>query len=68
MFTMKLDIIKEIFTNNPRLYAEIIALSPHTNQVIERYGRILSDIETLTKQGDAEALTALMEKRSLWPA
>jgi prephenate dehydrogenase len=66
MFTAKLDIIKEIFTNNPRLYAEIIALNPHTNQIIEFYRRIVSDIETLSKQGDAQALTALMEERSLW--
>jgi prephenate dehydrogenase len=66
IFHTKLDIIKEIFTNNPRLYAEIISLSPHVSRIMELYRRILSDLETLTKEGDAEALTALMEKRSLW--
>jgi hypothetical protein len=34
MFAAKLLIIKEIFTNNPRLYAEIINLNPHTHKII----------------------------------
>jgi prephenate dehydrogenase len=66
MFNTKLAIIKEVFTNNPRLYAEIITLSPHIGRIIELYGRALSELETLTKERDAEAFTALMEKRSLW--
>jgi prephenate dehydrogenase len=66
IFHTKLAIIKEIFTNNPRLYAEIITLSPHLSRIMELYGRILSDLETLTREGDAEALAALMEQRSPW--
>ena len=66
IFHTKLDIIKEIFTNNPRLYAEIITLSPHLSRIMELYGRILSDLETLTKEGDAGRFTALLEKKSLW--
>jgi prephenate dehydrogenase len=66
IFHTKLSIIKEIFTNNPRLYAEIITLSPHLSRIMELYGRILSDIETLTKERDTGALTALMEERNLW--
>jgi len=66
IFHTKLDIIKEIFTNNPRLYAEIIAMSPHISRVMELYGRILSDLATLTKERDAGQFTALMEKKNLW--
>jgi len=66
IFKTKLDIIKEIFTNNPRLYAEIIALSPHLSRIMELYRRILSDLETLTKERDAGQFTALLEEKSLW--
>jgi prephenate dehydrogenase len=66
IFDRKLDIIKEIFTNNPRLYAEIIAMSPHISRIMELYERTLADIETLIKEKDAGAFAALMEKRSLW--
>ncbi len=66
IFHTKLAIIKEIFTNNPRLYAEIIAMSPHVGRVMELYRRILSDLEALTKERDAGQFTALMEKKNLW--
>ncbi len=66
IFNTKLAIIKEIFTNNPRLYAEIIAMSPHISRVMELYRKILSDLEPLTKGGDVEALTALLEEGSPW--
>jgi len=66
IFNTKLAIIKEIFTNNPRLYAEIIAMSPHVSRVMELYGRILSDLATLTKERDADTLTALLEEKNLW--
>ena len=66
IFTTKLNIIKEIFVNEPRLYAEIITMSPHISRIMELYRRILADLEIPIKAGDAEGLTALLEKRSLW--
>jgi prephenate dehydrogenase len=66
MFHTKLDIIREIFTNNPRLYAEIITMNPHTDKILDCYGRALADVATLIKAGDAGALAELMEKKSLW--
>ena len=66
IFNSRLAVIKEIFTNNPRLYAEIITLSPHIGRILELYKGILSDIETLIREGDAGAFTALLEKKSLW--
>jgi prephenate dehydrogenase len=66
MFNTKLDIIREIFTNNPRLYAEIITMNPHIDKILDRYGRTLADVATLIKAGDVGAFVALMEKKSLW--
>lgn len=66
MFTTKLDIIREIFTNNPRLYADIITLNPHIGKILDLYGRTLSEVATMIKTKDAEGLTELMEKKSLW--
>jgi prephenate dehydrogenase len=65
MFATKLAIIKEIFTNNPRLYAEIITLNPHIHNILDLYGKTLSDLETLIKERDTEGLAELMEKRRM---
>jgi prephenate dehydrogenase len=66
IFQTKLDIVKEIFANNPGLYAEIITLSPHIGRIMNLYTRILSDLETLVKRGDTKTFTALLEDKSLW--
>jgi prephenate dehydrogenase len=66
MFHTKLDIIREIFTNNPRLYAEIITMNPHIEKILDLYGRTLAEVATLIKARDAGAFVALMEKKSLW--
>ena len=66
IFTTKLAIIKELFTNNPRLYADIITLNPHSGILLELYRRTLSDVDTLIKNKDAEAFAQLMATKSLW--
>jgi prephenate dehydrogenase len=66
IFTTKLSIIKELFTNNPRLYADIITLNPSINKILDLYGKTLSEVTSAIKQGDAETFTELMETRSLW--
>ncbi len=66
IFHTKLDIIKEIFVNNPRLYAEIITLSPHISRIMELYSRVLSDLAALIKERDAGQFTSLLKKRSPW--
>jgi prephenate dehydrogenase len=65
IFNTKLDIIKEIFTNNPRLYAEIITLSPHIQKILELYEKTLADIKSLIDKKDTEALTRLIEERDI---
>jgi prephenate dehydrogenase len=66
MFATKLEIIREIYTNNPRLYAEIITLNPHIEKILDLYGRTLSEVATMIKAGDAGALAELMEQKSMW--
>ena len=66
MFTTKLDIIREIFTNNPRLYAEIITLNPYILKIIELYGKTLADITGMIERWDTEAFTTLIKKRNMW--
>lgn len=66
MFTTKLDIIREIFTNNPRLYAEIITLNPHISKITELYEKTLADITGMIERGDTEAFTNIMKKRNMW--
>ena len=66
MFTTKLEIIKEIFTNNPRLYAEIITQNPHIKKILNLYERTLSEVATKIKAGDAGTLAELMGTKSLW--
>lgn len=66
IFTQKLAIIKELFTNNPRLYADIITLNPYIDKILDLYGKTLSEVTGALKQGDAKTFTELMEERSLW--
>jgi prephenate dehydrogenase len=65
IFNTKLAIIKEIFTNNPRLYAEIITLNPHIQKILDLYEKTLADIKSLIDKKDTEALTRLIEERDI---
>jgi prephenate dehydrogenase len=66
MFATKLEIIKEIFTNNPRLYADIITLNPHIEKILDLYERTVVDVATMIKARDAGTLVEVMEKKNIW--
>ena len=66
MFSQKLAIIKELFTNNPGLYAEIITRNPASERVIELYQRTLDDLAALVTEQDARAFTQLMKQENPW--
>jgi prephenate dehydrogenase len=66
MFATKLAIIQEVFTHNPRLYAEIILRNPAIDGIVALYQQTLSDLATVIQERDTEAFTELMEQRSLW--
>jgi prephenate dehydrogenase len=65
IFNTKLAIIKEIFVNNPRLYAEIITLSPHIQKILDLYRKTLADLKSVIDKKDVEALTRLIQERDI---
>ena len=66
MFHTKLDIIEKVFTNNPRLYAEIITLNPNIHKILDLYGKTLSDLKSLISKRKTETLVELIQETSLW--
>jgi len=66
MFHTKLDTIEKVFTNNPRLYAEIITLNPNIHKILDLYGKTLSDLKSLISKKKTETLVELIQERSLW--
>jgi prephenate dehydrogenase len=66
MFGTKLAIMEKVFTDNPRLYAEIITLNPNIRKVLGLYGETLSHLKNLIKGGKAEALIELIQEKSIW--
>ena len=66
MFNTKLDIIEKIFTNNSRLYAEIITLNPNIHKILDLYEKTLSRLKSLIDKRNKETLTELIKERSIW--
>jgi len=66
MFNKKLDIIERVFTNNPRLYAEIITLNPNMHKILDLYEKTLSRLKSLINKRNRETLTELIKERSIW--
>jgi prephenate dehydrogenase len=68
-FDAKAKMIEKIFSDNPRLYAEIICENPGRGRIVEFYERLLAEIKPVILRGDAEALTSLLQEASLrlWP-
>lgn len=62
IFRIKQGIINRICSNNPRLYAEIIAFNPCKDRILELYSRSLSDLKTLIDRNDTEGLAKLLSK------
>jgi prephenate dehydrogenase len=65
IFNTKLAIIKEIFANNPTLYAEIIAMSPHIQKILDLYEKTLADLKSVIDKKDTEALTRLIQEKDI---
>jgi prephenate dehydrogenase len=66
MFNTKLDIIEKIFTNNARLYAEIITLNPNIHKILDLYEKTLSRLKSLIDKRNKESLAELIKERSIW--
>jgi prephenate dehydrogenase len=52
VFKTKIEIIKKVFCQNPRLYAEIIAMNPDVRQLIETYEKSVAELINLIDQGN----------------
>jgi prephenate dehydrogenase len=60
IFRTKKAVIDRICSNDPRLYAEIIAFNPYKNRILELYSRSLSDLKGLIDRNDTEGLAKLL--------
>lgn len=69
-FDIKAAMIKKIFSENPRLYTEIICTNKKMATLIETYEQILGDLKSLVIKGDADELASKLQKAAsrLWPS
>ena len=65
VFNTKIGILKKIFDNNPRLYAEIITSNPDINELVDIYEKTLSELKELIDKKDAEGLTEMIRGNAL---
>lgn len=68
-FDNKSRMVRNVFSENPRLYAEIICKNSDMKQMIAVYEQVLAEIKASVVKGEADNLTAAMEKAAarLWP-
>ena len=68
-FDSKSQVVRNVFSENPRLYAEIICKNPDMQRVIAVYEQALAEIKACVVKDEADNLTAAMEKTAarLWP-
>jgi prephenate dehydrogenase len=52
IFKTKLDILKKIFNQNSRLYAEMITQNPHTQKILEGYMESLAELKNWIDRKD----------------
>ncbi len=69
IFETKVEIIRKIFRENPRLYAEIMTMNPAVQEIFRLYEGALSELRAVILAGDADGLTGMMERYAaqLWP-
>ncbi len=68
-FDAKAAMVKKMFSENPRLYAEIICHNPKMADMVAMTAQIFEEIRPSILRGDAEELTAILKKAGdrLWP-
>ncbi len=68
-FDAKAGMVKKIFSENPRLYTEIICNNHDMTRMVEIYRQVLEEIKPHIIHGDAEELTAILAQAAhrLWP-
>ncbi len=64
IFNTKIGILKKIFGNNPRLYAEIITSNPDINNILDIYEEILSELKGLIEEKNSQGLTEMIKEHT----
>jgi len=64
VFKTKMEIIEKVFCQNPRLYAEIIAMNPDVRQLIESYEKSLTELKNLIDQGNAAGIANVIQNHA----
>lgn len=62
IFRTKMEIVKKIFTENPGLYADIIAGNPDVLQILDVYEKTISGIRASLEANNGAKLKETMEK------
>ncbi len=68
-FDIKSQMVKKIFTENPRLYAEIICHNPQMEKLLAVYEEVLKELKSSVVGGDAAGLAETLQEAAarLWP-
>ena len=69
IFDTKAKLVKKIFNENPRLYAEILCDNPRRMNIVESYEQAIAEMKAAILRGDADEVTELIQKAAirLWP-
>jgi prephenate dehydrogenase len=66
MLQTKLAMIRKVFRRNPRLYAEIIALNPHAEEILRQYEGALEALRRpIQERSPAELMRLMAEAEAL---
>jgi prephenate dehydrogenase/chorismate mutase/prephenate dehydrogenase len=64
VFKSKMEIVGKVFCQNPRLYAEIIAMNPDVCQLIKSYEESVVELKNLICRENAADIAELIEKHA----
>ena len=65
IFKTKMGIIEKIFCQNPRLYAEIIAMNPDVCQLIKSYEESVAELKNLIDQGNTADIADVIQNHAV---
>jgi prephenate dehydrogenase len=66
MFRTKMDIIKQLFGRESRLYSEIITENPHIHRILQDYGETLSGLKQIIRRKDSQRLQKMIDNTKLF--
>lgn len=60
VFRLKRSLVEKVFSKNPRLYADILALNPHAPGTFRLYEKALARLKAAVEKGHAEGLEKII--------